>query len=92
MLFSSISLSLNMLTLFLLDVRASPLTFKVWKEALQSVPSCNPELFGSSEVEAAAVVAVVEEEEAEVVVVVVGFVVSRVELAVVTLLQPSPPL
>ena len=56
------------------------------------MPSCNPELFGSSEVEAAAVVAVVEEEVAEVVVVVVGFVGSRVELAVVTLLQPSPPL
>ena len=56
------------------------------------MPSCNPELFGSSEVEAAVVVAVVEEEEAEVVAVVVGIVESRLELAVVTLLQPSPPL
>ena len=54
------------------------------------MPSCNPELFGSSEVEAAVVVAVVEEEEAEVVV--VEIVESRLELAVVTLLQPSPPL
>ena len=65
-LFSSDSLSLNKVTLFLFEIRAKPLTFNVWKEALQLMPSYSPKSFGSGEVEVAGVAEVTGEEEAEV--------------------------